>query len=106
MAYPRSCAACGGSYVTWSGGSNFPHETVTALDGGTPSPWRPERAGRVLDLRCEYCGAVFRWDYFGPGTDAGHLGALVEILRPATGQLTADNRLTSPWAAEGRRRAS
>lgn len=35
------------------------------MDGGTPSPWRPELPGRVLDLRCGACWALFRWDYFG-----------------------------------------
>lgn len=35
------------------------------MDGGTPSPWRPEIPGRLLDLRCNTCWALFRWDYFG-----------------------------------------
>lgn len=46
------------------------------MDGGTRSPWRPDLPGRLLDLRCGACWALFRWDYFG--------SQLVEIL--ATGQ--------------------
>jgi polyhydroxyalkanoate synthesis repressor PhaR len=41
------------------------YSTRAAIDGGTPSPWRPEQPGRILDLRCGACWALFRWDYFG-----------------------------------------
>jgi hypothetical protein len=41
------------------------YSTRSAFDGGTPSPWKSEIPGRVLDLRCGACWVLFRWDYFG-----------------------------------------
>ncbi len=61
MTYPRVCPSCGA-------GEPAPEQlysTRAAIDGGVPSPWRPELPGRLLDLRCGACWALFRWDYFG-----------------------------------------
>lgn len=55
------------------------------MDGGTPSQWRPETPGRILDLRCGACWALFRWDYFGSRVleivKDGDLDAVTEALR-------------------------
>jgi len=69
MVYPRACPSCR---------QNEPapeqlFSTRAALDGGTPSAWRPEQPGRILDLRCGVCWALFRWDYFG--------SRLIEIVK-------------------------
>jgi len=80
MAYPRKCEGCDATYVTWNGFASFPHVTLAAHDGGTPSPWNDSRPGRLLDLRCELCGAVFRWDYFARADDR-RLGRTVALLR-------------------------
>lgn len=60
MVYPRSCPHCGVGEPS----PELLYSTRRALDGGTRSPWRPELPGRILDLRCGACSAVFRWDYF------------------------------------------
>ena len=55
-------------------GTNFVADSNPGtLDGGTPSPWRAEQPGRILDLRCGVCWALFRWDYFG--------SRLIEIIK-------------------------
>jgi hypothetical protein len=67
MAYPRQCEGCGTQYATFAEHASVPHVTISATDGGTPSPWVPAKPGRLLDIGCRLCGAVFRWDYFGAG---------------------------------------
>ncbi|MBV9173976.1 MAG: hypothetical protein JOZ81_28265 [Chloroflexi bacterium] len=71
MVYPRACPSCGVNEPS----PEQLYSTRAAMDGGTPSPWRPDLRGRLLDLRCGVCGALFRWDYFG--------SHLVEIIRGA-----------------------
>src|ERR1051326_7530992 len=61
MVYPRRCPSCGRDEPS----PDQLYSTRAAMDGGTPSPWRPEQPGRILDLRCGACWALFRWDYFG-----------------------------------------
>jgi hypothetical protein len=61
MTYPRACPSCGRSEPS----PEQLYSTRAGVDGGTPSPWRPEQPGRILDLRCSACWALFRWDYFG-----------------------------------------
>jgi hypothetical protein len=61
MVYPRACPSCGRNEPS----PEQLYSTRAAVDGGTPSPWRPEQPGRILDLRCGACWALFRWDYFG-----------------------------------------
>jgi|GEM_PF-4737126 hypothetical protein len=106
MAYPRACPGCGISYVDWSGPWTFPHITLAAQDGGAPSPWRRGLPGRLLDLRCQVCGTVFRWDYFGRGRE-GQLGTLVTVLRgPRPGLEVALPKPARGWRREEHRRAS
>jgi hypothetical protein len=69
MVYPRACPSCGRDEPS----PEQLYSTRAALDGGTPSPWRPETPGRLLDLRCGACWALFRWDYFG--------SSLVQIIK-------------------------
>ena len=106
MAYPRRCPGCSGSYTLWNGLTNLPHATISARDGGTPSPWKHATTGRVLDLRCDLCGTVFRWDYFGPSGEE-RLGRLVEVLRAAShrGAEPAYDPARA-WRGAERRRAS
>ncbi len=61
MTYPRACPSCGANEPS----PEQLYSTRAAIDGGTPSPWRLEAHGRLLDLRCGACWALFRWDYFG-----------------------------------------
>jgi hypothetical protein len=61
MTYPRACPSCGRSEPS----PEQLYTTRAAIDGGTPSPWKLEQPGRILDLRCSGCWALFRWDYFG-----------------------------------------
>jgi hypothetical protein len=61
VTYPRACPSCGRTEPS----PEQLYTTRAAVDGGTPSPWRPEQQGRILDLRCSGCWALFRWDYFG-----------------------------------------
>ena len=61
MVYPRHCPSCNASEPS----PEQLYSTRGAVNGGTPSPWRPEQPGRLLDLRCGVCSALFRWDYFG-----------------------------------------
>lgn len=61
MVYPRACPSCGVAEPS----PEQLYSTRSAFDGGTQSPWKPELPGRVLDLRCGACWALFRWDYFG-----------------------------------------
>jgi len=42
--------------------------TLRSDPGGTPSPWRPKQAGRILTLKCMTCSDDFVWDYFGSST--------------------------------------
>jgi hypothetical protein len=60
MVYPRVCPSCGRDEPS----PEQLYSTRAAVDGGTPSPWRPEQPGRILDLRCGALGAGFRWDYW------------------------------------------
>jgi hypothetical protein len=84
MAYPRACPACSMEYAGWQPGASAPqHVTLSRGEGGTPSPWRQDAAGRVLRLHCLGCGSVFVWDYFGPG-EGSTLGRLVRIERRGT----------------------
>ena len=69
MVYPRACPSC----LRDEPSPEQLFSTRAAVDGGTPSPFRPETPGRILDLRCVACWALFRWDYFG--------SHLVEIIR-------------------------
>jgi hypothetical protein len=69
MVYPRRCPSCGRDEPS----PEQLYSTRAATDGGTPSPWRPEVPGRILDLRCGACWALFRWDYFG--------SRLIEIVK-------------------------
>lgn len=80
MAYPRKCEGCGSHYATFSEHASVPHVTICATDGGTPSPWLPNKPGRVLEIGCRLCGAVFRWDYFGQG-QGSRLGTSVGLVR-------------------------
>lgn len=76
MAYPRACPVCERSYA--GAREDAPVFAVLAgHEGGTPSPWEPGMAGRLLDIRCMLCGAVYRWDYFGRGSDPKRLGVVV-----------------------------
>jgi hypothetical protein len=61
MVYPRRCPSCGRDEPS----PEQLYSTRAAMDGGTPSQWRAEQPGRILDLRCNACWALFRWDYFG-----------------------------------------
>src|SRR5207253_9314406 len=45
MVYPRACPSCGRDEPS----PEQLYSTRAALDGGTPSPWRPETPGRLLD---------------------------------------------------------
>ncbi len=82
MAYPRKCEVCGSVYTATLGFAGFPHITLAAYDGGTASPWVPDKPGRVLDLGCRLCGGIFRWDYFGGATNgSSRLGRCLGILR-------------------------
>lgn len=84
MVYPRACPSCQRSEPS----PEQLYSTRAAMDGGTPSPFRPELPGRVLDLRCGACWALFRWDYFG--------SSVVEIL--AEGNNAANGHRTEPGA--------
>jgi len=60
----------------------------------------------VLDLRCDLCGAIFRWDYFGSNGEE-RLGELVEVLRDASYQVPhAAYDPSRAWRGPERRRAS
>ena len=80
MAYPRRCEGCGVQYTDFARQGNFVHETLTAEDGGSSSPWAADKPGRILDIGCKLCGAVLRWDYFGRAGD-DRLGVLLELVR-------------------------
>jgi hypothetical protein len=80
MAYPRWCEGCAVDFASLPGQGTSAHVTVSAEDGGTPSPWSRDNSGRVLEIGCKLCGAIFRWDYFGPATD-GRLGCAVGLRR-------------------------
>jgi hypothetical protein len=80
MAYPKRCEGCEQSYAQLPGMGMSAHVTLASEDGGTPSPWLAERAGRILDLGCGLCGAIFRWDYFGRAAD-GSLGVERGLVR-------------------------
>jgi len=79
MTYPRACPSCGRNEPS----PDQLYTTRAAVDGGTPSPWRPDLPGRILDLRCSTCWALFRWDYFGSHMlemlKAGEPGATVGL---------------------------
>jgi hypothetical protein len=63
MAYPRTCPVCECPY-TLDGGAQAGSTTIASQPGGTPSPSRPNDAGRILLLRCVLCGDSYWWDYF------------------------------------------
>jgi hypothetical protein len=79
MVYPRACPSCARDEPS----PEQLFSTRAAVDGGTPSPWRPETPGRILDLRCVACWALFRWDYFGT--------RLVEMIRAGDPEGLADS---------------
>jgi hypothetical protein len=79
-AYPRACPLCAADYRKPEV-PDLEHVTLAAEDGGTPSPWRPDRPGRTLTLRCTPCGGSYPWDYF-----ADALPALLERARVASGR--------------------
>src|SRR5688500_6412473 len=99
MAYPRSCEGCGVQYTDFARQGNFVHVTLTAEDGGTSSPWAPDKPGRVMDIGCKLCGAIFRWDYFGRSED-GRLGQPLAIVRTPVENWRRDavDEPTQPWA--------
>jgi hypothetical protein len=72
MVYPRTCPVCERSYAL-EGGAAAGSTTIHAQPGGTPSPTRPNDAGRLLWLRCVLCGQSFWWDYFGSQAVEGPL---------------------------------
>jgi hypothetical protein len=80
MAYPRRCAGCSAPYDSFVGHSQSTHVTLGAEDGGTSSPWLLSQPGRLMEMGCRMCGAIYRWDYFGPSAD-GRLGTVTEIMR-------------------------
>jgi hypothetical protein len=80
MAYPRECEGCGVRYPAFPGQGPAEHVTISAQDGGTPSPWVPDKPGRVLEIGCTACGAVYKWNYFGEGLD-GRLGMPLGLVR-------------------------
>ena len=109
MAYPRRCEGCGVQYTDFARQGSFAHMTLAAEDGGTHSPWMPDRPGRVLEVGCKVCGAIVRWDYFAPAED-GRLGVCLGLLRGPVENWEADSIAAlerQPWAgAESHRRAS
>ena len=80
MAYPGWCEGCDARYADFPSRGVAAHVTLAAEDGGTASPWVPDRPGRVLQLGCKLCGAIFRWDYFARAAD-GRLGAGRGLIR-------------------------
>lgn len=84
MAYPKECPACRVQYRGFGEQGTAQHVTVAAVDGGTPSPWLPDRPGRLLELACRECSALFEWDYFGLPLSGDRLGRLEQLLRAAT----------------------
>jgi hypothetical protein len=80
MAYARECIGCGFQYAGLPALGTSAQVTLSAEDGGTPSPWLPDGTGRIMDIGCKMCGAIFRWDYFGRAQD-GRLGNLVALVR-------------------------
>ena len=101
MAYPRSCIGCGVQYSGPTGQGTLSHVTLVANDGGTSSPCAPDLPGRLLDIGCKACGAVVRWDYFGPAED-GRLGSALSLVRPPVdGWMPGD-----PFAFERGRRVA
>lgn len=80
MAYPRACEGCGAQYSRLGATGDLEHVTLASEEGGTRSPWAPQYPGRLLDIGCRLCGAIFRWDYFA-ATGRDQLGAPVGLLR-------------------------
>lgn len=80
MAYPRQCEGCDFAYSSLPVQGTGAHLTLAAQDGGTRSPWGADLPGRILDIGCKVCGAVFQWDYFGRAPD-GRLGTSLGLLR-------------------------
>src|ERR1700730_18860303 len=78
MVYPRACPSCRRDEPS----PEQLFSTRAALDGGTPSPRRPDQPGRILDLRCGVCWALFRWDYF--------CSRLLEIIKDGDPEGLAD----------------
>jgi hypothetical protein len=98
MAYPRHCEGCGVQYTDFARQSNFAHVTLAAEDGGTSSPWLPEKPGRVLEIGCKFCGAITRWDYFGRAGD-GRLGTSLALVRGPVENWRSDAALASPGSS-------
>jgi hypothetical protein len=65
-----------------NGATDRCHVTIDAETGGTPSPWRPDRPGRVLELRCLTCGGDFSWDYFADSAQKMVGGRVGVATRP------------------------
>ena len=89
MAYPRQCESCEVQYTDFARQGNYAHMTLSAQDGGTSSPWLPNRPGRVLEIGCKLCGAIVRWDYFAQAGD-GRLGVALDLLRGPVENWRAD----------------
>jgi hypothetical protein len=58
-----------------TGATDRGHVTLRSDPGGTPSPWRPKQAGRILTLKCMTCSDDFNWDYFGSRVASPRNGA-------------------------------
>jgi hypothetical protein len=54
-----------------TGATDRGHVTLRSDPGGTPSPWRPQQAGRILTLKCMTCSDDYVWDYFGSNIPVG-----------------------------------
>ena len=78
MTYPQRCPLCGADYrgpirgrLAIGVACEDRHATLSAEPGGTPSPWRPDLAGRLLLLACALCRGQYAWDYFAGQPAAG-----------------------------------
>ena len=109
MAYPRRCEGCDVQYTELSRQGSFAHQTLWAEDGGTTSPWLPNRPGRLMEIGCKLCGSIVRWDYFARADD-GRLGVSLALVRgPVEGWRSdlAAAGSSEPWqGSASQRRAS
>jgi hypothetical protein len=109
MGYPRQCEGCKIRFEGVSGQGDAGHVTLDARDGGARSPWAADLPGRILEIGCKACGAIFEWDYFRPASD-GRLGVSLALLRePVAAWKPGDSFALGPSrrsAYEPQRRAS